>query len=163
MPGSARRIGGSVDSSDSGQGVEVGVERDDPVEAVPLHGGEVEGVAGLEAGPAKEEGFGPFHLGELDGENVVDDPAERVERRLDRVAPVEVAVATENLLKHLGAGDQLLAIGDGPLEEPLGVDLVGVGRPDQVHRDVRVDEDHGVRPRDPWSMSRSMVPMSAVG
>jgi hypothetical protein len=51
-------------------------------------------------------------------------------------------VAVQDLLQHLGSGDQTLGLDNGALEQCAGGILVGMRGADQVHRDVRVDEDH---------------------
>ncbi len=48
----------------------------------------------------------------------------------------------EDLLEDLRARDQALVVRDGPFEQVLGVGLVGVRGPDEVHGNVRIDEDH---------------------
>ena len=48
----------------------------------------------------------------------------------------------ENFLKYLRAGHEALIPRDASLKKTLGVSLVRVRCPDQIHRDIRVDEDH---------------------
>jgi hypothetical protein len=50
------------------------------------------------------------------------------------------------------------------LKHSLCVALVGVRRADEIHGDIRIEQDHGCAP-DPYpiSISASMRSMSAVG
>lgn len=48
----------------------------------------------------------------------------------------------EDLLQHFGVRDETLILREEPFEDLLRVPLVGVWRPDEIHRDVRVEKDH---------------------
>jgi hypothetical protein len=61
---------------------------------------------------------------------------------LDRIAPVDGDVSMEDLLQDFGVRDEALILGDEPFEDLLRISLVGVRRPDEIHRNVRVEEDH---------------------
>jgi hypothetical protein len=71
-------------------------------------------------------------------------------------------VAVHDFLEHLDVGHQSPALGDAPLEDPLCIDLVWVWCAHQVHRDVRIDQDHGNEPY-PDAISSSIRSTSAVG
>jgi hypothetical protein len=45
-------------------------------------------------------------------------------------------------LEHFRVRHQSLAIGDGVLEDSLGIDFPSVRAADEVHRNVGIDEDH---------------------
>ncbi len=45
-------------------------------------------------------------------------------------------------LEHVDIGDETLSLREKPLKNLLRVPLVGVGRPHQIHRNVRIEEDH---------------------
>jgi hypothetical protein len=45
----------------------------------------------------------------------------------------------------------------------LGIRLVGMGRANQIHRDVGINQDHGWPEWYPCSISASMVWMSTAG
>ena len=63
-------------------------------------------------------------------------------KRLDGIAAVDRHVPMQNFLEHFRVRHQSLAIGDGVLEDSLGIDFPSVRAADEVHRDVRIDEDH---------------------
>lgn len=67
---------------------------------------------------------------------------QQVERRLNCVASVDGYVAMNNLLEHLGVGNESIAPERDALEESLCINLVWVSRTDEIHRHVRVDENH---------------------
>ena len=64
---------------------------------------------------------------------------------LNGVSAIDRREAVQDLLQRLGVGDQLDAVGDGALQQPLGVDLVRMVGPHQVHRQVGVHQNHGAR------------------
>jgi hypothetical protein len=102
----------------------------------------VERVAGREALVREKHVPGTLDVAKLDREDLVDDPEDRLEGGLDGVAAPDRRVPVEDLLQHLRVGDEPLAVGNAALEELPGVDLVRVIGAHQVHRHVRVDEDH---------------------
>ena len=76
---------------------------------------------------------------------------------LNCVAPADCHVSVQNFLQHFCAGDQSFSRCDRRLEQPVGVKLVGVSLPHEIHGDVRVDEDHrDESPRYPRSVSSSI-------
>ena len=77
-----------------------------------------------------------------DRENLVDDAEESVERRLNRVAPVNRDVPMQDLLQHFHVDDQPSIVDREAFEEPLRVGLVRMRGADEVHRDVRIDQNH---------------------
>jgi hypothetical protein len=83
-----------------------------------------------------------FDDGGVDGEYLVNHPDQRIEGGLNRVAPVDGHVTMQDLLQHLGIGDEALTVRDALLEESLGVGLVRVHGANEVHRNVGIDQDH---------------------
>ena len=71
--------------------------------------------------------------------------------------------AVQDLLHHLGSRDHPFSAVDAPLDSRARRVLEGVRRADEVHGNVRIDEDHDSLPRYPRSMLASMTSMSAVG
>lgn len=53
----------------------------------------------------------------------------------------------QDLLEHFGVGHQPIARRHRVAQQPLGLILVRMRSPDEVHEDVRVDEDHFAGPR----------------
>lgn len=129
---------------DAWDGIEPAIEAQDGIDAVLAHDRDVDGVTRREGPPAQELVPGMRDRVEIDRQHLIDDRQERIERRLDGVGSSNCPVSMQDLLQDLGVGDEQFTICDEPLEPLLRVDLVGVDRPDQVHRDVRVDEYHDV-------------------
>ena len=82
------------------------------------------------------------HVRPLDRIHDVDDGQECIERGVDVLGTPNGRVPMQDLLEDLGIGAERFAGGDGVFECPTSGLLVRMGRPDQVHRDVGVDEDH---------------------
>jgi hypothetical protein len=53
-----------------------------------------------------------LHGNLINRENLVDDPEQSIECRLDGIAPIYGDIAMKNLLKHLGVGNKTLPITD---------------------------------------------------
>ena len=111
---------------------------------VSLHHGGVEGVPGRDLRGGEKHVAGALHVGQLDGEHLVDDGKERLERRGDRVPAGDRRIPVQDLLEHLRVGHQRLPVDHGTLKEAARGVLGGSVGAHEVHRDVRVDEDHGV-------------------
>ena len=79
---------------------------------------------------------------EVPGQHLVDDTEQGVEGGLNRRSTVDGRIAVQNLLQDLDVGDKPFAPRNQSLEGTLRIDLVPVGSADEVHRHVRVDEDH---------------------
>src|SRR6266849_10059551 len=104
-----------------------------------------------------------------DSQHLIDDAEQGIKRRLDSIAAVDCDVAVQYLLQHFGVRNQTLALADNLFEQPQRIALVRMGRADQVHRDVGVDENHsgasdgGTSVRYPSSISANMPPISLTG
>jgi hypothetical protein len=83
-----------------------------------------------------------FDAEKIDGKHLVDDSQKRLERRLDRVETLDGRIAMKELLEYLGVSHQTLTLGSEPFEKSLCVGLVRMGRSDEVHGHIRIDEDH---------------------
>ena len=79
----------------------------------------------------------------LDRVDDVNDRQQRIESRVDVLRAPNRRISMEDLLKDFGVGAQGLARGDGFFHRAPGRFLVRMGGADQVHRDVRIDQDHG--------------------
>jgi hypothetical protein len=91
---------------------------------------------------SEHDSFRSLEVGQLHGEDLVGDSQERVEGGLDRVTPPDGDVTVEDLLEGLDVGNEAFSFGEASFQYLLRVPLVGVGRPHQVHRDVRIEKNH---------------------
>ena len=93
--------------------------------------------------PASSEGAGGRarrpHVDRVDD---VHDREQGVEGGIDLIPALDRRVSMEDLLENFGVRAERLTGGDGFLEGAPGGILVEVRGPDEVHRDVRIDEDH---------------------
>jgi len=80
--------------------------------------------------------LGALGGGARDVKHLIDHAEQSVECRLDGVPAVDGDVPVQDLLQHLGVGNQALAVIDQLFEQPLGVALAGVGGAHEVHGDV---------------------------
>jgi len=78
----------------------------------------VQRIARRESGPGQHDVPGPLYVGAPDIEDLIDHPEQGIEGGLDRVAAADGAVAVQDFLEDLGAGDEFLAIADGTLDQP---------------------------------------------
>lgn len=122
--------------------VEARVEAHDPGDTSALHHGQVQRVPCGQARVAQHDSPGAVDVGKLYSENLIDDTQERVEGGLDRVSSVDGDIEVEDFLEHLDVRDEPLCVCEQPLQRHPRVAFVGVLCPHQVHRDVRVEEDH---------------------
>lgn len=109
---------------------------------MPLHDRQMKRIASRQSSLSEHDVLRSFEVLELDREDLIDDSQERIESRLNCVSPIDGDVSMENFLKCLGVRDQALFLGKTPSQDFLGITLVRMSRPDQVHRDIRIDEDH---------------------
>ena len=130
-----------ADALDPGKTVEPAVEAQDPIDSLPLHDGEMEGIASREALVPEHDRLRALDDRKIDRKDLVRYRKENVEGGLDRIPSVDRDEPVEDLLKDFGVRDQPLLLRDAPLEKPLGILLVRMGRSDEVHGDVRIDED----------------------
>jgi len=121
---------------------EPAIEGQDVMHALAFQDCDVKGIAGRQAAMPEHDRLGAIDGAEIDREDLVDNTQEGIERRLDGIAAVDRHVPMQNFLEHFRVRHQSLAIGDGVLENSLGIDFPSVRAADKVHRDVGVDEDH---------------------
>jgi len=133
----------TLDSRDS---VKTAIEAHDPVDSVPFHDRDVNGITRGQAPSRLEQAARSLDLSPLDGQHLVDDVKHRGEGRRDRLPSADRDVAMEDLLEHLCIGHQSVAGHDRSLHQLPRNRLVRMVRAYEVHGYVRVDEDHGA----PW-------------
>lgn len=92
---------------------------------------------------AQEDFFRAFGRSSIDGHNLIHDSEQGIERRLNGVTPVDCDVAMQNFLEHLGIRHESLPITDDFFQRSLRVNLVRMGRSDEIHRNVRIHQNHG--------------------
>ena len=83
-----------------------------------LHHGIVNGLTRGQLRAACHEPLGCFGDRPIDRKHPVDDAKERVECRLNEVAPIDCRVAMEDLQEYFGVGCQALTGGDEPVLRP---------------------------------------------
>jgi len=86
-----------------------------------LHDREVYGVASGEFRRSEDDLPGALHIGRSDGKHLIDNAEQRVERRLDRVAPLDRDVPMEDLLQNLGVGHEPSSVEHAALQELLRI------------------------------------------
>lgn len=91
---------------------------------------------------AQNDVFRAFEIGKLDREDLIGNSQKGVEGGLNGVAPANGDVTVEDLLEHFGIRNEALLFREKPLEYLLGIPFVGMRRSHQVHRNVRIEEDH---------------------
>ena len=89
----------------------------------------------------------------LIGKNFVCDVQHHLKRRFNRFSLVDCRVTMKDFLQDFDIGNHSLPGGDQTLHHNLSFRLVRVRRSNEIHRNVRVDED---QPRYPCSISMSI-------
>ena len=107
-----------------------------------FHNGQVESVTRVETSIPKDNFFGTLSGGFIDVKHFIYDAEKSVERRLNGIPAIDRHVAMENFLQDLGVSDQALAVIDQFFHQPLSIALMRVRRTHQVHRDIRIHENH---------------------
>ena len=121
--------------------VESSVEAHDGSDSMSLHDRNVDGIPCGHMRTSKEDFPGPVRILRLDCEDLVDDTLERLEGRLDGVLPADGGISVQDFLENLCVCDQTAPIGDRLFQQSFRIDFVLMLTADQIHRDVRVDED----------------------
>ena len=133
-------------------------------DVVPLHDSNMDRIPGRQSIVAAEQAARPLDVLELDLVDDVNDAEEGIEGRFDRVAPLDRGKSVKDFLREPPRRSPGARCPRSPAPAPASGVLVRMVRPDEVHRDVRVNEDHD--PPDspyPRSISSSSESMSAVG
>jgi hypothetical protein len=107
-----------------------------------LHHRDVDRVSSRKPGCADDDAACALHVDDLDRVDHVDGGRQKVECVVDIVVPPDRSEPMEDLLEHLGVGTHRLVRRDRLFEQPSRRIAQRMGSPDDVHRDVRVDEDH---------------------
>jgi len=129
-------------SSDARNTVEMAVEAEDVLYAVLSHDSYVDGISRRQIGVADDDIPSTFDNFEVHRQHLVDDLEQYLEARLDGIAAIDRHVTVKDLLQDPGIGNESALLGNGTFEQTASVDLVRMLRAHQVHRDIRVDQDH---------------------
>src|ERR1039457_4495956 len=120
----------------------------------------MDGIAGRQHSAILDNLGGAYDLCLFDGDHFVDDIQGHLKCRSDGLSPINSRVPMENFLQHFDVGDETLPGCNQPLQDHLCVCLVGMCCADQVHGDIRIDDNQLRYPR---SISLSIWSISAVG
>jgi hypothetical protein len=132
------------DPRQAGDPVESRVEAEDARDLAPLHDGHVQRVPRGHIAGSGEDRLRLLDVGDLDRKDLVHDPQDGVEGGLNRVASADRDITMEDFLEDLRARDETFLVGEQAFEDLLGVPLMRMRGAHEVHRDVRVEEDHRV-------------------
>jgi hypothetical protein len=113
---------------------------------VTPHQRQMQSIAGREALAREQELLGTLEVGKLDREDLVHHSEKSVEGGLNPLPLAQGIITVKDFLQNLGIGDQSLAGHRGSLEEALRSLAVGMRTANDIHGDVRVDEDHSRTP-----------------
>ena len=142
MPEGGRQAGSCTETGYTGKGIETAVETHDPFHPGALHDSKVNGVARRELRMPQNDLLGSLDIGDGNRKHLIDDTEDRVEGGLDRVPALNGDVPVQDLLQHLGVRNEPFTVGNGALQEVSGIGFMRMGRPYEVHGDVRVDQNH---------------------
>ena len=131
-----------MDALDSRYLVKAAVKAEDSVHVMVTHHGHVQGVASRKVTMRAEQVLRPLHVHVLDGQHLIDDRAQRIECRLDRVAAANRSVTVEDFLEDLRVGYEPLPLDSETFEQPDGIHLEWVIGADEILRNVGIDQDH---------------------
>lgn len=146
----------SLQALDSRETVEARIKTHDSAYSALLHYREVNGIAWRQAPVAQDNLFRTFGGRYVNRQNLIHYAQKRIERRLNCIPAIHGCITMEYLLQHLGIGKQSFPFGKALFDKPPAIGFVRMGRPDQVHRDVGVDENHGLSPL-PYPCSISAI------
>ena len=116
-------------ASHSGHGVETRVKTKDSADSPLLHHGEMDGVPCRKVPISKNNLLGFFDGCQINRDDLINDPQNRVKSGLDRVKPLDGDITVQDFLQHFRVGHQGLAIIDESLQSALHITFVGVSRP----------------------------------
>ena len=84
--------------------------------------------------------FGALGCGPIDREHLIGYAEQGVERGLDRIPAVDGRITVQDFLQNFGISNQALAVGDQVFQQSLSIGFVRMGRANDVHRDIRINE-----------------------
>ena len=111
-----------------------------------FHDGKMDGIPGRKMLISQDNLFCTFYDVPVYTQHLVHDTKQSVKRRLDGVAAVYGHVAVQDLLKNFGIREQGRPLTHCFFEQSSRVALARMGSADQIHRNIRVDQNHGRSP-----------------
>jgi hypothetical protein len=146
-----------VQAADPGEIVKRMIEAQNSIYTLLLHDGKMDRIPRRKLWITQQNLLPTLHSGQINRENLLDDSQQGVKRWLNEVAPLDRCIPVQNFLKNLGVGYQPLAFRYQLFEESLGIGLMGVETPHEIHGDVGVDKNQGFGPPSyPCSISASI-------
>lgn len=134
--------GASADPYDPRDPIESSVEAEDPLDITALHDRDVDGVARRQPRSRPEEAASSLDIRPLNRVDNVDHADYGCEGMINCLGPSDACVPVQDLLENLRIRTQRFASSNQLFERSSRRLLVRVRHPDEIHRDVRVDEDH---------------------
>lgn len=131
------------DACDTREGVESRVKRENLRYAVLLHYCQMHRITCGESVVGEYNLLRPLHRGSIHGQDVVNAIQQSVERWLDVLTTVNREVAMQDFLQYLCVCDESLPLTHELFDSALRVNLKRTRRPDQIHRDIGVNQNHG--------------------
>ena len=129
-----------------------------------FHDGQMHSITRRHMSMTHENFLCALCCGQINGQHLVGNTEQSVERRLDGVPTIDSDVAVQYLLQDLGIRNQALSIANQLFEQSLCVGFVRMRRANQIHWDVRIDQNHGRVPTPyPLSISANMRSISPEG
>ena len=135
---------GLGETRDAGKAVETGIKTQNSFYSVPLHDGEVHAIARGKLTIRQDNLLGAVYNCLVNRQHFVDKGEQRVESRLYGLTPVDADIAMQDLLQGFGISDKALTICYQFFQQPLCIRLVRVRRAHEIHRNIRINENHGL-------------------
>ena len=132
--------------SDPCETVESFIETKNSIDPLDLHDGEVDCVSRREAFLAQHDRLGSLDRRMVHRKYFINDSQQSIERRLNRIRPLNRHIAMEYFLQRFSVGHQPLSIIYQFLQPTPGIGFVWMGGAHQIHGNVGVDKDLGSTP-----------------
>jgi len=143
---SYRHVRASRQPSDPRETVESSIETQNSIDPLDLHYGEVYCVSRREAFLTQHDPPGSLDCRLIDRKYFIDDSQQSVERRLNRIRPLNRHIAVKYFLQHFRVGHQPFSTVYQFFQPTPGIGFMRMGGAHQIHGNVGVDKDHGCTP-----------------
>jgi len=108
-----------------------------------LHDRQVQGITRGNLPVSHDNLFRALGSGPVNGQHFVSNTKQCIECGLDGIAAIYGHIPVQDLLQDLGIGNEALPVTDQVFEQTLRVGLVRMRCADEVHGDIRVDQNQG--------------------